>query len=181
VIYRLGGWPNVEGGSLILAHVPYAFKVCYFKEVERLGYKRALWLDTSVVPLVSLNEIFKSIQDKGLFVMGNTTMVGPYTNPQSAAYFGLTHLQTFKIPSCSAGLFGVDFTQAIGKTVIDQLYHAAHDPDAFFSARSDQNALSILLYQMGIKEFTPIDKLPHSQEEIRGDSLFLLDRESVLW
>jgi hypothetical protein len=58
ILYYIGGWPNVEGGSLLLAHVPYAFKVAAFKEAERLGYKRAFWLDASVIPLVSMNQIF---------------------------------------------------------------------------------------------------------------------------
>ncbi|MDB6081732.1 MAG: hypothetical protein JWO53_1004, partial [Chlamydiia bacterium] len=80
IIYRLGGWPDTEGGSLVLAHVPYAFKVCLFKEVQALGYKRAFWLDTSILPLVSLNTLFRMTEEKGYFVMGNTCMVGPYTN-----------------------------------------------------------------------------------------------------
>jgi len=181
VIYRLGGWPDAEGGSLSLAHVPYAFKACFFKEAQRLGYKRALWLDTSVVPLVSLNDIFKMIQEKGYFVMGNTRMVGPYTNPPAAAYFGLTHEQTFQVPSCSAGLFGVDFSVERSRLIIDWWYRAAYDKDAYFSPRSDQNVLSLILYQLGISDFIPIDRMPHSREEIKPDSLFWLDREFVWW
>ena len=48
VLYRVGGWPDAEGGSLTLAHLPYAFKVCYFKEAERLGFKRIFWLDAAI-------------------------------------------------------------------------------------------------------------------------------------
>ncbi|MBS0648529.1 MAG: glycosyltransferase family 2 protein [Verrucomicrobia bacterium] len=181
VLYRLGGWPDTEGGSLSLAHVPYAFKACFFKEAQRLGYKRVLWLDTSVVPLVSLNEIFKMIEEKGCFVMGNTRMVGPYTNPPAAAYFGLTHQQTNQVPSCSAGLFGVDLTQAKGRLIADWWYRAAYDKDAYFSPRSDQNVLSLILYQLGISDFVPMERMPHSREEIKPDSLFWLDREFVWW
>jgi glycosyltransferase involved in cell wall biosynthesis len=181
VIYRLGGWPDAEGGSLQLAHVPYAFKACFFKEAQRLGYKRVLWLDTSVVPLVSLNDIFTMIQEKGYFVMGNTRMVGPYTNPPAAAFFGLAHQQTFQVPSCSAGLFGVDFSVERSRLIIDWWYKAAYDRDAYFSPRSDQNVLSLILYQLGISDFVPIERMPHSREEIKPDSLFWLDREFVWW
>jgi hypothetical protein len=176
VLYRLGGWPDEEGGSLVLAHVPYAFKISFFKEAQRLGYKRALWLDTAVVPIVSLNQIFKMIEEKGYFVMGNSHMIGPYMNETVAAAFGLTLQDTFKIPSCSAGLFGVDFTNKKGIQLIDQYLKAAKDRDAFYSARQEQNALSIILYQAGIKDFADISLMPHSKKEIKLNSLFLLDR-----
>lgn len=179
ILYRLGGWPGTEQGMLPLAHVPYAFKVSFFKEAQALGYQRVLWLDTAVVPLVSLNQIFDEIADKGYFIMGVDHNVGPYMNPSAAAYFGLTHEQTYQIPSCSAGLFGVDFTQPIGNTLIDLWHRAAKDSDAFFSRRSDQSALSMILYQQHADCLTSMDLMPHSASEIGSDSLFWLDRESV--
>ncbi len=181
ILFRLGGWPNVENGSLILSHVPYAFKVCFFKEAQSLGFKRALWLDTAVVPLVSMNAIFDKIENKGYFIMGCDQIIGRFCNSTAAAYFGMTHEQTYDIQSCSAGLFGVDFTQRMGTTLLDSWYRAAHDPDAFFSSRSDQNALSMILYQNNIDEYTSMDLMPHSKQEIKPNSLFWLDREFVFF
>ncbi len=182
VLYRLGGWPDAEGGSLTLAHVPYAFKVSYFKEAQRLGFKRVLWLDVAVVPLVSLNHIFDMIQDKGCFVMEAGPKLGGYLNAPTAAYFGLSVEQTKEIPFCSAGLFGVDLSQKIGRTLIDRWDRAAHDPDAFFSPRSDQTALSIILYQLGIGDFISLSRLPHTEvdDKIKPGDLFLLDR-GYIW
>ena len=181
VLYRLGGWPDADGGSLTLAHVPYAFKIAYFKEARRMGFKRVLWLDTAVVPLVSLNLIFQMIAEKGYFVMGNTHTIGKYMNAPAAAYFGLTVEEAHQIPSCSAGLLGVDFSNPIGRTLLDRWNRAAHDPDAFFSPRSDQSALSMILYQMWISDFTSMDRMPHTEvsDEVKPDSLFLLDRGYV--
>ena len=178
VLYRFGGWPDEGGGSLVLSHVPYGFKCSFFKEAQRLGFKRILWLDSAVVPIASLNDVFAMIQEKGYFVMGNSHMIGPYMNAQAAAYFGLTLEQTHQIPSCSAGLFGVDLSQRVGRRLLDNWYHAAHDKDAFFSLRSDQNALSMLLYQHGLSDLTDIKRMPHAEvgDEIKPDSLFYLDR-----
>jgi hypothetical protein len=178
VLYRFGGWPDEEGGSLALSHVPYAFKPSFFKEAQKMGFKRVLWLDTAVVPIAPLNEIFAMIEEKGYFVMGNTHMIGPYMNPQSAAYFGLTVAQTHKIPSCSAGLFGLDLTQSRSRTLLDLWYRAAFDKDAYFSQRSDQNALSMLLDQFQMGDLTDISRMPHAEtaDPIRPDSLFYLDR-----
>ncbi|MBS0652885.1 MAG: glycosyltransferase family 2 protein [Verrucomicrobia bacterium] len=178
VLYRVGGWPDEEGGSLLLSHVPYAFKPSFFKEAQQLGYKRILWLDTAVVPVASLNEVFAMMKDKGCFVMGNVPMIGPFMNAHAAAYFGLTMEDTYKIPSCSSGLFGVDLSQKVCRDLLDNWYRAAQDPDAFFSTRPDQNTLSILLYQSDITEFIDIRRMPHAEvnEQIQPDSLFYLDR-----
>jgi alpha(1,3/1,4) fucosyltransferase len=178
VLYRLGGWPDEEGGSLALSHVPYAFKACFFKEAQRMGFKRVLWLDSSVVPVASLNEIFAMIEEQGYFVMGNSHAIGPFMNPRSAAYFGLTLPQTYQIPSCSAGLFGADLTQPKSALLLDLWYRAAFDNDAYFSERFDQNALSMLLYQFDMMNFTDISRMPHSEigQPIKSDSLFYLDR-----
>ena len=171
--------PNTEGGSLDLAHVPYAFKVACFKEAKRLGFKRVLWLDTAVVPLASLNTVFGMIQNKGYFVLGGGRLkVGPYMNPIAAAYFGVTLAETQEIPSCSAGLFGVDLTTEIGQTIIDRWDRAAHDSDAFYSARSDQNAVSIILHQLGIEDFIPWSLLSQTDagDAVKPGDLFVLDR-----
>ena len=34
ILFQLGGWPNTEGGSLVLAHVPYVFKASILKEAQ---------------------------------------------------------------------------------------------------------------------------------------------------
>ncbi len=182
VLYQVGGWPDEEGGSLVLSHVPYAFKACFFRQAQRLGYKRVLWMDASILPIANLNDIFGMIQKKGYLVMGNAPfIVGPFINPQAATYFGLTHSETYQIPSCSAAVFGLDLTQKIGRDLLDHWYRAAQDPDAFFSSRADQNALSLILHQYNISDFVPIGRMPHPEfnHPINSDSLFSLDRVYV--
>ena len=179
VLYRIGGWPNEEGGDLVLCHVPYAFKACFFKEAQRLGYKRVLWLDTSIIPIVSLNDIFKKIEEKGYFFVDiGGFKIGPSINEHAAAAFGLSLEQAQQIECIAAFIIGIDFSNPTGKTIIDTWYKAAHDKDAFFSARSDQNALSIILHQLGIHDFISIHRLPHveTEEPIQPDSLFFVDR-----
>ena len=179
VLYRLGGWPNAEGGSLVLAHVPYAFKVSFLKEAQRLGYKRAFWLDTAIVPVVSLNEIFKIIEEKGYFIMGNSHNIGPYMDPRAAKALGIPMEETFDVPSCSAGIFGVDFTNEKGLQIVDAWYKAAFDKDAFFSPRSDQNALSVILYQSGIHDLVNINRLAHNKDQVGPHTLLKIEREYV--
>jgi hypothetical protein len=198
ILYHLGGWPDLEGGSLKLAHVPHAFKVCCFKEAQRLGYKRVLWLDSSVVPLVSLNVIFQMIEEKGYFAIRNCHQVGPYCNKAAASYFGYTLEQTNHILSCQSGFLGVDFTTQMGNKIIDLWYTAAKDENAFYSARSDQTVLSLILHKLNltlIPDLTENDLIrsyPRHDTHIfdltesnlmrpypRHDTLFIVDRSFV--
>jgi hypothetical protein len=136
-------------------------------------------MDSSIVPIANLNEIFGMIQKKGYLIMANEPfIVGPYTNPQAAAFFGLTHAETHQIPSISAAVFGLDLTQKVGRDLLDHWYRAAQDPDAFFSSRADQNAFSLLLHVHNISDFIPMRRMPHteSNQPITPDSLFSLDR-----
>lgn len=180
IIYHLGGWPNIEGGSLVLVHVPYAFKVSALKEAQRFGFKRAVWLDTAVLPVASLNEIFKIVESNGFFVMGNSHEIGPYMHPASADAFGITLEECDHIPSCSAGICGFDFTHKLGMKIVNDWYCAAHNKVAFFTPRSDQNALSIILYKLGVSHMMySVKHLAHRRDEINHDTFFLIDRAFV--
>lgn len=182
IYYRIGGWPNTEEGDLLLAHVPFAFKPCFFREMQKMGYKRVLWLDASILPspFVSLNKIFKMIAERKCFVQGNTHSLGPYMNEEAAHAFGLTLEDMYAIPSCSAAILGLDLTDPKAASIIDTWYRAAHDPDAFYSPRSDQSALSIILYQKGFHNFLPPSSLGERQFLDKDhNALFFMDRGYV--
>lgn len=180
VYYRIGGWPNIEAGDLRLAHVPFAFKPCFFKEMQAKGYKRVLWLDAAILPSpgVSLNTIFDMIKRKGFFIQAGDHPIGIFMNEKSAEAFGLTLHETSRILSCSAAIIGVDFTQPRTVSLVDTWYQAADHPFAYFSARSDQNALSILIHKMGLTGDMISRKLLGSVEHPEG-SLFIMDRPYV--
>lgn len=179
ILYRIGGWPNTEAGDFALAPVPYAFKVCFFREAQRLGYKRVLWLDSSIIPLISLNTIFRQIEGQGYLVMGNSFMVGPLFNEKAADFFKISFDKTFQIPSCSSGIFGLDFSHPIALRALSLWYEAAKDPCAFYSARPDQNSLSLILHALEMKNWLSIDTLAHGKEKIHEGSLFLIERDFV--
>src|SRR5207249_3135830 len=64
-LYYVGGWPNPEGGCLSHFTNPYMFKPCAFLEAKRLGYKRVLWIDLSLIPLKNLKPLFEYISQTG--------------------------------------------------------------------------------------------------------------------
>jgi len=155
---RIGGWPNVEQGSLVLAHVPFAFKVCFIKEMQKKGYKRVLYLDSSIVTTVSLNKFFDIIKEKSYFITRNyhnLDLEPLYMREEIAQFFGYSLEEARHLLSCSACVFGVDLTNEKVVQAIDYWYSAAQDPHAFYSARSDQTALSLVLHRLGMTDWLP--------------------------
>jgi hypothetical protein len=179
ILYYIGGWPNLKEGSLALAHVPHAFKACALKEAQRLGYRRLLWLDSSVLPLVSLNTLFQIIEKKGYFMVGNEHSVGEYCNSQAAEYFGFSLEKTRSFLSCQSGFIGVDVTRDPGKKIVDHFYKAAQDENAFFSARSDQTALSLILHKLHLLDLADSQVAPFLRDGARPGAFFFVDRPFV--
>lgn len=176
---RIGGWPDIESGSLALAHVPFAFKVCFIKEMQKKGYKRVFWMDSSLLPFSDLNEVFERIAAKGYLVQANShTFHPPYMNPETAAAFGYSFEEASSLLSCAAHFLGVDLTHAKVAKLIDDWLYAAKDPHCFYSARSDQTALSLLLHKAGMTDWIP----GTSTGEFgctRPDTIVLMDRAFV--
>jgi hypothetical protein len=135
-------------------------------------------LDCALTPLVSLNTIFDEIGRKGYYAVKNELTVGPYINEHAAQYFGLSPAECSKIPSCSSGIFGIDFANLKASQVISDWYQSARDRNAFFSMRPDQNSLSIILYQHGMQEMEPLNIIVEGKIDPK-DALFHLDRGFV--
>ncbi|HEY5259878.1 MAG TPA: hypothetical protein VIJ46_04450 [Rhabdochlamydiaceae bacterium] len=180
VLYRVGGWPDVEGGSLTLAHLPYAFKVCYFKEAERLGFKRVFWLDAAIVPLVSLNDIFQTIEEQGYFTVGNTHSVGQHFNTYAAAAMGITVEAAAQMPACSVGILGFDLTNERAKKTLDRWYEITKtSEEASYSSRPELNIISVILNQMEMTEWLDLGRTAGSKTRIQPSTVFWIDRAFV--
>jgi len=153
IIYRIGGWPDLEGGSLVFSHIPYAFKISSFREALRLGFKRAFWLDASVVPVCSLNDIFKVIEEKGYF-----TYVSPYNmkelaNEEVCQIMGVPYSEADQIPAFVAGILGFNFENERALEAVRRWVDITKNhEEAYFSPRQDLCVISIILYQLGLTD-----------------------------
>jgi hypothetical protein len=178
-LYRIGGWPDLEGGSLTLAHVPYAFKPCFFREAKRLGYRLVLWLDSSIRPLKSLEGVFSAIEDRGYFWYSSGTRLARYCNRQAIEWFGYSAEDAREIESLAAGVIGLNLDHPKGSFILDEWMDAARAETGFYSARPEQNALSILAYRYGLDEWERSPSIAWNHELLHDETLFLVDYLSV--
>jgi hypothetical protein len=176
LVYRIGGWPNVEEGSLKLAHVPYAFKPCFLKEVKRMGYELVLWLDASIRPMKELDSVFKQIEEKGYLFYPSGHTLAQYCTKEAMDAMGEPVENAETIQSVAAGIFGVNLASAKGNELMEKWYDAARRETPFLSPRPDQNSLSILAHQLGMNEW---ETTGLSWESITDSTRFFIDWKSI--
>lgn len=112
--------------------VPYAFKK-HAIYASMGDSNLILWLDSAILPLRSLEPLWKQIEDVGYFVPANGNMMNYEWTAESAyndlfptvsreAAIGLNR----SIPHCSSAAFGFNLDTWIGREALDEFAHFAN-------------------------------------------------------
>ncbi len=158
IVFHIGGWPDLEGGSLTFAHIPFAFKISSFREAERLGFKRALWLDASIVPLDSLNNTFKMISENGYFTFRTINHIKELCNEHACDALGVNFDEADQIPACLAGIIGFDFQNDAAQKALTRWYEVTKNhEEAYFSFYQELCVLSVILHQTGLSDIRKLE------------------------
>lgn len=173
IIYRIGGWPNVEQGDLKLAHIPYAFKVCAFREAYGLGYKRALWLDAPMYSITSLNTIFDHLKDMGIFTYYQHWSITDITKKRiHLSFLGLTAEEAKNLYTVATGLLGIDFTDKRALTLLNDWYlRTKEDEKASCTTMVETCLFSLILNKYYEKEhFFNFEKHIYCPEHLNDEN-----------
>ncbi len=181
VIYRIGGWPNAEEGSLELFDVPYAFKICAAMEARQLGYKNCLWLDVSFKVLRPLDEIFAHIEQFGGYFQSSNTYSNRGTIQEFAANaLGYSLPELLKLPAITASVFGINFHHPKGEAFLNSWFRLAKERIGFLSFSPEQLALTAVVGKLNLWEFSG-DKKQYSitPKDVSPDTILFWDRGSI--
>lgn len=165
-LYMIGGWPNVEEGDLKLYDVPYAFKISFFRLAKRLGYKKVLWLDSSMNPLRPIDEIFAHMEKTGFFLQTNTTPFHAICAPTSLDYFQLTPAETKDYTVTNTGLLGFNFANPKASEVLSDWYKAALSRSPFFTSYPEQTVFTIIVNKHKLTHLA----YPHIKDHIKENA-----------
>lgn len=156
----------------------YAFKPFCFVEVAAEGVQLALWLDSSIYPYREIDTIFEEIRSNGYLFVGGTHFTGEYCTDDALSVLGVTREQALAIPSCSSGILGLNFECEIAREFLARWHMCARDGRAFRGPkwsgvrgfpvtvstdprvkghRHDQTVASILAWQLGMRQWKPLD------------------------
>lgn len=147
VLYRIGGWPNMESGCLSHCDVPYGFKACAFKEALELGYKKILWLDSLVEPLKDLTPIFDHIEKQTCVYRYSFFPFNDHVNQEILNDFQLSFEETKNYSHIAAGILGFNFKSKIAVAVINEWHDSVERKRSFYGNFHDQIPLSIILHK----------------------------------
>lgn len=157
VLYRIGGWPNMEAGCLNHCDVPYAFKACAFQEAYKLGYQKVLWLDALVEPLKDIMPLFKHIRKKTVLYRYSIYNFGSQVTQEILNDFNLSFDEAKNYSHIATGILGFNFESKDAVQVLQEWHAAVLRRKSFYTNFPEQIPLSIILhkYKLDDRAFGP--------------------------
>ncbi len=153
-IFRIGGWPATQEGTLELFDVPYAFKIFSFLEAKTLGYKNCLWLDACMLPLQGLDAVFKDIERNGVFVYSlEGYSYERHIQPFAAEALGTTITELLRLKPLTTITIGLDLTNASSLKLLDEWHEIAKEKLGFLSYIPEMATLCFLIDKFNLTSF----------------------------
>jgi hypothetical protein len=101
-------------GSPLHRDNPYAFKIYAFKKALELGYRKILYVDSSVVAVKELDSLWQILDEDGYFIQEAGHFVGRWCNDRTLNYFGISREEAMLIPMYgNCGVIALDFDKHI--------------------------------------------------------------------
>lgn len=168
VLMRVGGFPDAEHGGLKLCHIPYAFKLQFFKEAERLHFKEVLWLDLSMHPLTDLDMIFSEIQRNGYFLLKISSLLENKEKflKSAAESLSVSYEEYSNIPHISSALLGLDLSSAKALELLSFWEMYTKEPLACVTWHPDDLSLSVAAYRSRCTPFCWYGKIVCAKDEV---------------
>ena len=171
---------------------PFAFKFFCIKDVLAKGYKKILWLDTSVIIKQPINDIFEHLNNLGYFFLLNHD-IGSFCHDKALITLGITRDESFKLPCLQGTNFGLNFNFKNSNIFLEKVielsldgitFPGPHNNNAFKASkdprvkghRHDQIAMSIVALRLNMMNWFTCGETPW----FIHDRLFVKSVESTV-
>lgn len=102
-------------------HNPYAFKVYCFRKALKAGYRKILYLDSSVFAVRNVQPAFDIIDRDGYLMQEAGHYLKNWINDDALQYFGISRSALDGVIMYgNAGLLGLDFNTEIARTFFEK-------------------------------------------------------------
>jgi hypothetical protein len=148
--YMVGGFPNPTGKEIQYAAVPYAAKIFMMLEAQKLGFKKVLWIDSSILPLRNPTPFFVWIETRDYFLRGWTaptnawSFILPATRVLLHNELGVDVVNTINIDT---RIFGLRMDTPLAEKLIADYYRMVELGKPFLSCFPEDFVLSAILGQ----------------------------------
>ncbi|NNM42782.1 MAG: hypothetical protein HKM07_00370 [Chlamydiae bacterium] len=160
ILIRKGGYPYMNKEGIKLCHIPYSWKVAFFKEAIELGYKNILWIDLSLYPLKNLQEIFTLLEQKGHLCLSggvNLDFGYKYGHHLDGAIHSLkiSNAHLAQIPHITTTIVGFNADNPKSMKVISEWFEETKRVEPCMTLYPEELALSVVAWRNGL---TPLMK-----------------------
>jgi hypothetical protein len=155
---------------------PFAFKFFCIRNVLQKGYKKILWLDSSVIIKRDISDVFEHITNKKYFFIYNHSL-GPFCHDKALTTLGITREESFQLPCLQATNFGLNFNDKRSLTLLNTMLALAVDGITFpgphnnnerkaskdprvLGHRHEQTAMSVVAIKLGLNEWLHTGETP---------------------
>lgn len=121
---------------------PFAFKFFCINECFKQGFKKILWLDSSVIIKSDINDIIQLLETQGYFFIQNSHSVGEYCHDQALITLKITREESFNIPCLQGTNFGLNLNLSVCRDFLNQLLTLSCDGVTFPGPHNNKNKLA---------------------------------------
>ncbi len=170
-LYMTGGFPNPTGKELCYAGVPYCFKIFALLEVKKLGFQKALWIDSAMQPMQNPKAIFDHIAKTGSFFQLRKNAKRYLLPCTQEVILKETGIDMYETKSVRARIIGLDFRTLQVSELIEEYYRLVKLGTPFMSCFPEEHVLGALIAKHPDK-FPPIiiENLVKTERKLHGKS-----------
>jgi len=110
---------------------PFAFKFFCIRECVKKGYKKILWLDSSVIIKTDIKDIFEEIEKYGYFFIRNWHSVGEYCHDKALKTLNITRELSLTLPCMQGTNFGLNFNNELAVNFFNKVLELSTDGITF--------------------------------------------------
>lgn len=180
--FMIGSYPSTKEDGMSLFYIPYAWKVCLFKKVQDLGYEQIMWVDSSMMPVRSLEPLYDIIDQRGrLFIPARGKYLGEFYRPFYHMYknsfhaCGLETKDLMKMRHYQATIIGLDVTNEISNEYLNRWYELTKIPEASLTTLPEELVMSTIGYRMKLDDDIMSSNLFSYSYEYVDDCYFVQD------
>jgi len=144
-LMMIGGFPNPTGEEASYASVPYSFKIFALLEAQKRGFDKALWIDSSFLPLKNPDPLFQRIEKTGSFFQKKKNGSRYLLSATRNILLEKTGIDMYKTDCIRARVIGLDFRTDSVKTLIREYYELVKLGTPFFSCFPEEFVLGALV------------------------------------
>ena len=179
LIYRIGGWPYTEEGSIEFFDIPYAFKLFSVLEAKKMGYQYCLWLDACFVALKNIDSFFTEIKDMGVVRWpGEAVTPAQWIQPFTPIAFGVTDENFFQYKAVWAAGLGINFMSEQGNLFLDSWEKLTKNHKlGSLSFTPEQALITIVFGQLNLQSCTTKLPFANSPNDITEETVIFWNHE----